>query len=168
MPQESWETTDAEERASASPEWRTVVEAGFGQVFVDAMLDERFRGVILRGTRSLCGYVGVRASDPLAGWPHHELQLAYDRDLTYSDFAIGLGLDSSWWWYGTDYAARGDRRVCSRANGITWEGETRWIVALVREDLDRLHAALRRLWVVRAEDGRRGLCGRSVRWQATS
>ena len=66
-------------------------------------LDDGVRFIIMRGPSSLCAYVGVPISHPLAGQEYDSLPISCHGGLTFSRKG-----EQQWpegfWWYGWDYS----------------------------------------------------------------
>jgi len=69
------------------------------------------RFVILRGTASLCAYLGIPVPHPLANRDYDSLSLNCHGGLTYgADHLYGVSEPADgWYWYGWDYAHLGDK-----------------------------------------------------------
>lgn len=92
-----------------SDSWEDVLEAEPGKVlYEDAAEGCRF--LIMRGPASLCAYVGVPESHPLAGYNYDDVPLRVHGGLTFSDKGGGT-FPEGWWWYGWDYAHCDDYAV---------------------------------------------------------
>lgn len=107
-----------------------VKAAEVGHVFCDEF-DEGVRFVILRGPGSLCAYVGIPSSHPLAGWEYDDLNIDCHGGLTYSGSSVHG--DGSTYWYGWDYNHSGDRGTYDRIFPSSFE-ETEWTPAMVYEN----------------------------------
>lgn len=113
--------------------WKSVVEAERGHVFLDRH-DDGVRVLVMRGPGSLCAYVGVPLSHPLAGKDYDDVPLSCHGWLTFSREGVGPWPEG-WWWYGWDYNHAGDRATYHDALGFSVEGETAWTPAMVENDM---------------------------------
>lgn len=111
-----------------------VAAAESGHVFCDEF-DEGVRFIILRGPVSLCAYVGVPPSHPLAGKDYDDLPISAHGGLTYA--GTGVHGDGETYWYGWDYAHSGDRSTydyITEGRRAMAERETAWTPAMVYAD----------------------------------
>ena len=83
-------------------DWKEVVDAKVGYIFVDRH-EEGLRFIIMRGPCSLCAYVGIPESHPLAGHSYDDLPIECHGGLTFSQLGGKKEWPSGCWWYGWDY-----------------------------------------------------------------
>ncbi len=113
--------------------WEEEEQSLVGTVFVDRMYGERVRFLILRGPMSLCAYLGVPISHPMAGKKCSETELRCHGGLSLARVGcVGTGLAAGFYWYGWDYAHWCDANY----SGFLAQDEslTKWTVAMVEED----------------------------------
>lgn len=104
-----------------------------GTVYIDRR-EDGFRFVVLRGRVSLCAYVGIPPTHPIADHHYDDLPIDAHGGLTYAGPSL-IGVDSDLFWYGWDYAHAGDRLLY----GFTDPSDGReWTPDLV--DADSRHA----------------------------
>lgn len=113
-----------------SDNWQDVLDAKSGHIFAEDA-DEGCRFVILRGPCSVCAYVGIPATHPLAGMNYDQVPLNVHGGLTFSDKGDFLGL-AGWWFYGWDYAHCGDFTVYDEKYGRG--DDKKWTPKLVADD----------------------------------
>lgn len=101
-----------------------VKTAEIGTVFIDRW-DEGLRFVVMRGPVSLCAYVGVPSSHPLAGHSYDNLPVSCHGGLTYASESLHKVESEGLYWYGWDYAHAGDVSTFDAANysGTRWTPE---------------------------------------------
>ena len=99
-----------------------------GTIYHDEFADGS-RFVILRGPVSLCAYLGVPKSHPLAGFPYDDLGelVGCHGGLTFSGTGI-VGPGEVWYWYGWDYAHYLDRSFSGTSLPLDMEGVHEWTV----------------------------------------
>lgn len=115
--------------------WEDVVAAEVGHVFVDEF-EEGVRFLIMRGPVSLCAYVGIPPSHPLAGWDYDDLNVTCHGGLTYA--GTGVHGDGETYWYGWDYTHSGDYSTYYDERPLSdfprGRGEMKWTPAMVYSD----------------------------------
>lgn len=115
-----------------------VLEMEVGHIAAD-YYENSLRVIVMRGPASLCAYVGVPLSHPLAGHAYDDLPVAVHGGLTYSKKGEGDQLPEGFWWYGWDYAHSGDRcvhdyREYMLAKFPLREDEVEWTVDAVKKE----------------------------------
>lgn len=111
-----------------------VAAAEVGHVFCDEF-ENGVRFIILRGPGSLCAYLGLPITHPLAGYDYNDLSVEAHGGLTYSGTDV-YG-DGETYWYGWDYNHSGDKSTwdLGREGGRSWAGgEHGWTPAEVYSD----------------------------------
>lgn len=129
-------TTAADRTKERFPQtFEDVVNAEAGFAFLDEF-EDGIRFVILRGPASLCAYVGVSPSHPLAGWDYDDLPISAHGDLTYA--GTGVYGDGETYWYGWDYTHSGDYSTYYDERPLSGfprdRNETKWTPAMVYDD----------------------------------
>ena len=82
--------------------WKELKEMSCGKIIHDSY-EEGIRFIVMRGTASLCAYVGVPLNHLLSGFDYDDLSVECHGGLTFS--ARGKGnYPKDFWWYGWDYA----------------------------------------------------------------
>lgn len=117
----------------ANVSWADVVAAESGHVFLDKF-EDGLRFIIMRGPASICAYVGVPESHPLAGHSYEDLPVQAHGGLTFSDKG-GKSWPEGFWWYGWDYAHSGD--FCTYDETRTYKTnreEKKWTPSEVEAD----------------------------------
>lgn len=107
-----------------------------GTVYADRVKND-VRCVILRGSASLCAYVGVPLSHPLAGHSYNMINLRVHGGLTYSSKGTNEPLPDNLWWYGWDYGHCDDMcfyHLKDEYKSLSWERKA-WTVAEVEAEL---------------------------------
>lgn len=89
------------------PGVREVVDAEMGHIFED-FYENNVRVLIMRGSNSLCAYMGVPADHPLADLNYDDLPVECHGGLTWSGAGDGKNWPKGWYWYGWDYVHLGD------------------------------------------------------------
>lgn len=112
--------------------WQSVVKAEVGHIFLDRH-EEGVRFMVMRGPNSLCAYVGVPLSHPLAGHDYDDVPLSCHGGLTFSEKGGGKWPEG-WWWYGWDYAHSGDAATYERLRSWGSGDEVQWTPAMVEDD----------------------------------
>lgn len=111
--------------------------------------------VILKGPASLCAYVGIPASHPMAGKDYDHVDLDVHGGLTYSDAELINVPEDKYYWYGWDYAHGGDKsfyelsptiREMRKRLGVDFHIKDHgWTVPDVYRDAYRILPSLRKL-----------------------
>lgn len=79
-----------------------------GTIYQDGY-ENGIRYLIVRGPVSLCAYVGVPLSHPLAGKSYDDIPLSVHGGLTYAGAGEGTYRPAGYFWYGWDYSHAGDK-----------------------------------------------------------
>lgn len=87
--------------------WEDLYRLPVGTILYDKF-DGGVRILVQRGPASLCCYVGVPESHPLAGFNYSDLPIRCHGGLTYSRKGEGVYRPGGFWWYGWDYGHGGD------------------------------------------------------------
>jgi hypothetical protein len=128
--------TATQQLPAARPEWKEVLDAKPGHIFVDKF-DEGVRFIIMRGPASLCAYVGVPEEHPLAGFDYESLPVDCHGGLTFASKGTN-DWPKGFFWYGWDYAHSGDRSTYDDDPTRTLvrpdRSEKRWTVKEVEQD----------------------------------
>ena len=83
--------------------WEEIIEKPVGEILHDEF-NEGVRFIIMRGPSSLCAYVGVPTSHPLANKSYDNLPIDCHGGLTYSgEGGSGKYRPEGFFWYGWDY-----------------------------------------------------------------
>ena len=95
---------------------------------------EGIRFIVLRGPSSLCAYVGVPESHPLAGFDYDDMpSIDCHGGLTFSS----AGKDrwpTGWWWYGWDYSHGGDYSFYYDDTPLARADDRKWLLDDVIKD----------------------------------
>ena len=86
--------------------WDEIKDAESGTIFHD-VFDEGIRFIVMRGSCSLCAYVGIPLAHPLAYHDYDDLPIRAHGGLTFAS----EGRDrwpEGFYWYGWDYSHSGD------------------------------------------------------------
>ena len=122
--------------------WEDVCKADRGFTFVDRF-DDGLRFLIKRGGASLCAYVGVPETHPLANHSYELLPVRCHGGLTFAAKGDGKWFPAGFFWYGWDFAHCGDRscyddyaEMYAKIGMPIKEGreDVRWTPELVEED----------------------------------
>jgi len=119
--------------------WDEVLASPRNHVWVDRF-EDGVRFLILRGPSSVCAYIGVPKSHPLAGFEYDGVPLDCHGGLTFSCEGGETGpWPAGWWWYGWDYGHAGDRSTYDDLPGIKALGfgecdEQRWTPKMVDDE----------------------------------
>lgn len=89
-------------------------------------LEDGVRVLLLRSTGSICVYLGVPLTHPLAGFSYDDIPLDCHGGLAFSKEGDGRRWPQGFWWYGYDYSHAGDQPL--------FEGEAAQIVGLHDDD----------------------------------
>jgi hypothetical protein len=87
-------------------EFKKLAKDPVGTIYVDKF-EDGVRVLIMRGPASLCAYLGIPESHPLAGFDYNDLPVRCHGGLTFSSSSRPKS-ESLWpkgyYWYGWDYA----------------------------------------------------------------
>jgi len=127
-----------------------LAEDAEGTVYVDRF-EDGVRLVILRGPASLCAYLGIPLSHPLAGNSYDDLSIDCNGGFTYG--APGgkiTALDAKLYWWGWDHAHCGDKCFYDLKYrlGVGRNDEKGWTVEDVEKEVWKAVYDLKRLMAV--------------------
>lgn len=111
--------------------WEELKAINAGTTVHDEMRDG-IRFIVIRGPGSLCGYVGVPLSHPLAGHSYDDITVQAHGGLTFSNIGDGKIRPEGYWWYGWDYSHSGDDVFYGSI--IREPGAKQWLIDDVIQD----------------------------------
>lgn len=105
-----------------------------GTIYIDAY-ENGIRYIIMRGPASLCAYIGIPASHPLAGRDYDDIPLDVHGGLTFAHTGDGLRPEGMFW-YGWDYGHSGDKSFYDLDYPQFHRPEsTAWTVEMVKQEI---------------------------------
>jgi len=116
--------------------FKELIKHKVGTIYIDSYQDG-VRYIIMRGTASLCAYVGIPLDHPLAGFNYNDIPLNdVHGGLTFGREGNGLR-PKGWFWYGWDYAHSGDLCFYSIEHPIlrVCSDDEPWTIDKVKEDI---------------------------------
>lgn len=83
--------------------WEQLAGDAVGTIYVDRH-EDGLRFLVMRGPASLCAYLGVPKSHPLAGHSYDDVTINCHGGLTFASEGGFKTFPSEWFWYGWDYS----------------------------------------------------------------
>lgn len=117
--------------------WEEMRKDKSGTIYKD-WFEDGIRCLIMRGPASLCAYLGVPETHPLADKSYDDIPLSVHGGLTFSCKGDGMR-PTGYYWYGWDYAHCNDYAFYydepPLANGFDHSPDKKWTVDEVEKEI---------------------------------